>query len=636
MLHWTTCRALVAVLLVSIVSLGAGCGGGSSAPESATPPKATDAGAEGKPSPSTDGDPAQKKSTTDSSPGSAPVIDRDRTPAGVAPAASDTLLFAYANDPDTINALIANDNVSQAFQRWVYEGLADQSFANPDVWEPSLAESWEFDKESLVFTIHLRKGVKWHPISLPNGKALPRREVTAKDVKFTFDCILNPNIQAASLRSYYEDPDAAEASEKYKIKVSVIDDYTVKVKWSKPYFMADEFTLGVPIIPRHVYSVNEKGEPISFDFSSREFAEGFNNHWANRTMCGTGPLVFKEWKKDERVVLERNPEYWGKPFYFSRTVFRSIPNPNTIREQVLQGELDWGLVPEKNLFLEGQGHPNVTAGKVAPVVFDYPSYRYIGYNLKREFLKDKNVRWAISHAIPVQQIIDVVFKGLAQRTTGPLLYGSSGYDKTIPEIPFDLERSAQLLTEAGWVDSDGSGIRSKVINDERVPARFDLMIFSDSPSFLTIAEIVKENCRKVGIDVQISPAKWALMLQKLRQKEFDACMLGWGMSWKQDLFQIWHSSQADVPDSSNAGSYGNPELDRLIEEMRLTLDLDRQIEMYHRMHRIVYDDQPYTFLFLEKQTGFRDARLDGIKFYRIRPGYDAREWFATTPRESAN
>ena len=81
-----------------------------------------------------------------------------------------------------------------------------------------------------------------------------------------------------------------------------------------------------------------------------------HNHWANRQMCGTGPMMFKEWSKDERVVLERNPSYWGEPFYFSRVIFRCIPNSNTSREQVLQNELDWTIVPEKNLYLDGKKH----------------------------------------------------------------------------------------------------------------------------------------------------------------------------------------------------------------------------------------------------------------------------------------
>ena len=561
------------------------------------------------------------------------AVDRNKTLGGGRPAKSDALLLMYSNDPDTINALTATDQYSHEFQLWVYENLADQKFSDPDVLEPLLAESWEFDKKNLTFTIKLRKGVKWHPMKLPNGKLLPAKEFTAKDVKFTFDCILNPNVQAAPIRSYYEDPDAAEASQKYKIKVTVIDDYTVKIKWTKPYFMAEEFTLMVPMIPRHVYSVDDKGEPISFDFSSKEFAEGFNNHWANRQMCGTGPMIFKEWSKDERVVLERNPDYWGTPFYFSNVIFRCIPNTNTSRQMALQNELDWARVADKNLFLEGKEHENVKAGKVDPEVYDFPGYRYVGYNMKREFFKDKRVRWALSHAIPVQNIIDVVFKTMARPLSGPLLPGSSSNDASIPPVPFDLARSAQLLSEAGWEDTDGSGVRSKTINGQKIPARFDLMIFSDAPSFLTIAEIIKENCRKVGVDVQISPAKWGLMLQKLRKKDFDAAMLGWALGWKQDLFQTWHSSQADMPDSSNHTSYGNAELDKLIDELRITLDSDKQIDLYHRMHRIIYDDQPYTFLFSEKATSFRDARLKNIKFYKIRPGYDAREWLATKPRE---
>jgi len=562
------------------------------------------------------------------------AADRSKTLGGVAPAKADTFAMSYLNDPDTINPLIVHDTQGRDFLRWVYEPLAQQKFADPDVLEPALAESWTFDRQNLLFTIKLRKGVKWHPMKLPGGKLLPAKEFTARDVKFTFDCVLNPNIQAAHLRSYFEDPDATDASQKYKIKVTVVDDYTVKIKWTKPYFLAEEFTLSgdVYMMPRHVFSVNEKGEPISFDYSSKEFADGFNSHWANRQMCGSGPLKFAEWAKEERVVLERNPDYWGAPFYFSQVIFRGIPNANTSRQSALQNELDYARIAEKNLFLEGKEHENVKSGKVVAEAFDYPGFRFVGYNQKREFFKDKRVRWALSHAVPVQNIIDVVFKGLARRSTGPFQLGSTAYDATIPAVPYDLERSAQLLAEAGWDDSDGSGIRSKTVDGQKIMARFDLMIYADAPSFLTIAEIIKENCRKIGVDVQISTSKWGLLLQKLRKKEFDACMLGWSMDWKSDPFQLWHSSQADVPDSSNSIGYANPEADKLIDELRVTLDPGRQIELYHRLHRVIYDDQPYTFLFSEKFTAFRDARLQNIKFYKIRPGFDVREWSAKTAR----
>jgi ABC-type transport system substrate-binding protein len=551
---------------------------------------------------------------------------------GVRPAVDDTLLANYHDDPDTLNPITRSDTVSETLQRNVYERLAQRNYHNPDEWEPALAESWEFDKDKLEFTLHLRKGVKWHPMTLPSGKVLPAKEFTARDVKFTFDCILNKNIEAPHLRSYYEDPEAEEESQRYKIKVSVVDDHTVKVRWTKPYFLADAYTLDVPMMPRHVFSVDEQGDPISFDFGSKEFADGFNNHWANKRMCGTGALIFKEWKKGDGVTFERNPDYWGPPFAFSRLVQRCVTNNNTAVQLVLQNELDWSVIPEKDAFLQSADNANVKAGKTVLEEYSYPAYRYVGYNEKFEFFKDKRVRWAMSHAIPVDQIIEKVYHGLAERLTGPFLPGTSTYNDSLELVTYDLGKSRELLDAAGWKDTDGDGVRDKEIDGKQVPAQFDLMIFSDSQQYLTIGEIIKENCRQIGVDARISPAKWALMLQKLRKQEFEACILGWGMDWKNDPFQIFHSSQADVPDSSNHIGYKNPETDRLIEQLRVALEPDEQARIAKQIHRAIYDDQPMTFLFREKVTAGRDGRLDNVKFYKIMPGYDVREWFGKTPR----
>ena len=116
------------------------------------------------------------------------------------------------------------------------------------------------------------------------------------------------------------------------------------------------------------------------------------------------------------------------------------------------------------------------------------------------------------------------------------------------------------------------------------------------------------------------------MLQKLRKKEYDASILGLGTEWKSDPFQLWHGSQADVPDSSNSIGYKNPEVDKLIDELRITLDVEQQNKLFHQIHRLIYEDQPYTFLFSDIATAGRDARIGNVKFYKIRPGFDTREW----------
>ena len=558
----------------------------------------------------------------------ASLLPADDATRGGVKAGTDTLMLFYPNDPNTVNPITGNDTVSEDFQRWVVDDLADRKFSNPDELEPVLAEKWDFDEKNLEYTIHLRKGVKWQPSKFPDGTPIPSREFTSADVKFSFDCIINKNVDSASLRSYYEDPDAKDESEKIKIRVTVVDKYTVKVKWTKPYFQADEFTLGIPIIPKHVYSVDAKGEALSLDFLSEEFAKGFNDHWANSILVGTGPMMFSKWTKNDRLELSRNPDYWGKPFYFNKVVFRNIPNPNTSLEMMLNGELDWAGISDKNLYVQTKEKAQVKEGKVKLAEYDYPGYRYIGWNFKREIFKERAVRTALAHAIPVQKIIDKVLFGLGKPLSGPFLPGSTNYNNDLAPIPYDPEKARKMLEEAGWKDSNNNGVRDKTINGKLFELQFDFMIYADAPMYKTIAEIVKEEFRQIGVNVQISPVKWALMLEKLHKKEFDACMLGWAMSWKQDLFQIWHSSQAEVPESSNAIGYKNADLDKLIDQLRVTFDEAKQREMYHKMHKILYDDQPYAFLFVDKQTGGYLSRIQNVMYYKIRPCKDHREWFA--------
>ena len=254
-----------------------------------------------------------------------------------------------------------------------------------------MAESWEFDPKTLEYTIHLRKGVKWHPVTLPSGKQLPATEFTAQGRQVHLR--LHPQSKTSRLPSIEKLLRRPVA----KRRIGEIQDqgdsfvrgdkYTVKVKWTKPYFAADEFTLGVPIIPRHVYSVDEKGDPISFDFSSKEFADGFNNHWANRAMCGTGPMIFKEWVKEQRVVLSEIPIIGESRFTFAASSIGTSRIRTRPFNRLLQNELDWSVIPEKDLFIQSQSHANVVAKKVVLDKLKYPQYRYLGYNMKRGILQ---------------------------------------------------------------------------------------------------------------------------------------------------------------------------------------------------------------------------------------------------------
>jgi peptide/nickel transport system substrate-binding protein len=545
------------------------------------------------------------------------------------PRAADVLRISYVSDPDTLNPLCSGDATSALVQGFVYEPLAMRNMAEPDEFVPQLAERWEFDEDRLEFTIHLRRGVQWHPFALPDGTPLPAVEMTTRDVQFTFDCLLNPHIPATG-RADFEDATARDDSERYKIRVETVDRYTFKVRWTKPYFAAEEATLTVPIIPRHVFSIDEQGDLISLDFSSREFAAGFTNHWASTRMCGTGPLVFDDWNRSDRLALTRNDDYWGTPFHFRRLVFSCEPNGYTLLQKLLQNEIDWADIDDKNLYLQSREHPSVRTGKVELRTYDYNGYRYIGYNLRRPFLRDKQVRRALTHAVPIEQIIDVVYKGLATQVTGPFLLASSAYNRNVRPLSFDLAQAQRLLDEAGWRDTNANGTRDKIVDGHLVEAVISLNISGSTPDDLTMAQIIQSNWRRIGVRLEITPVQQALMIQRLRSKDFDAVLAGWSLAWSPDPYQTWYGGNAELSDTPNAIGYRNVEVDRLVVALRSTFDRKRQREMYHRVHELIYDDQPYTFLFAEKQTCGFDGRLQHVNFYRVNPCIDFREWTANS------
>jgi peptide/nickel transport system substrate-binding protein len=544
----------------------------------------------------------------------------------------DVLRISYTKDPETLNPITSTDATSTLLQSLVYEPLAARDMANPDRLVPRLAEKWEFDEKRLEYTIHLRRGVKWQPIRLPNGTPLSERSVTTRDVQFTFDCILNPGI-AASDRGDFEDPQARDEEHRYIVKLEIDDDYTFRVRWTKPYFLSEESTLTVAILPRHVFSVDDDGDLISLDFRTKEFAEGFNNHWGASQMCGTGPLKFVNWTRGERVVLERNPDYWGKPFHFRRVVFGCEPNGFTLLQKLLQNEIDWADIEEKDLYRQTLHHPNVKSGDIALKAYEYPGYRYIGYNLRRPFLADKRVRRALTHAIPVQQIIDVAFGGLASPVTGPFMRQSTDYNQHVKPLSYDLDRARSLLDAAGWQDSNSDGTRDKVIDGKRVEASLDFMIEANSTQYLTVAQIVQGNWRRIGVAADITPAQQSLMTQRTRNGNFDAVLRGWAFSWHSDPYQTWFSGNAELSGTSNIIGYENSEVDDLVTRLRVTFDRKKQVQLYHRIHELLYEDQPYSFLFSEKQTCGYNSRLHGVTFFAVRPCVDYRQWTLGAARD---
>lgn len=521
-------------------------------------------------------------------------VQMGQAPAAAAeePVRGDWLVRSLRTEPGTLNPIVATDfsesQINSGMSGHIYETLI---YRDPRTLEfkPLLAESWEESPDHLVYTFHLRQGVRWH-----DGA-----EFTANDILYSYERIQDPTVKAAHLRSYYQNVE----------KVEALDDHTVRFTFSKPEYLSFETAGSIPIVPQSVF----------------DDGQDFNTHPAGRAPVGTGPYTFHSWTTGQEIVLERNPGYWGEAIgrsgYVDRIVFRLAQDPTTALQMLKAGQIDV-LSDIRAVQWAKQMSSRSFEAKFNKYKFYTPQYSYIGWNTLRPFFADKRCRRAMTQLFNREEFAEKVLYGLSEVISGGLFFLSPYYDSSIEPWPYDPEAARRLLDEAGWLDHDGDGIRDK----DGVKFEFTFSLPAESKSGEKIGTLLKEELEKVGIVMHIEKQEWALFIERIHEKNFDATTLRWMSPWSVDLYQIWHSSSAG-PGGSNAISYKNPEVDRIAEALRTTFDEEERIRLCHRFHQIVHEEQPYTFLFCDAELMAVDKRFRGVETFRIRPGYELLEWW---------
>ena len=161
---------------------------------------------------------------------------------------------------------------------------------------------------------------------------------------------------------------------------------------------------------------------------------------------------------------------------------------------------------------------------------------------------------------------------------------------------------------------------------------FVMLTTSGSPEWTAAQNIYKDDLMKIGVKMNISEVDWAVMQKRIEDKDFDAMGGAWGSPWESDPYQIWHSSQASVPKSSNHISYSNPKVDKVIEDLRNTFDQEKRNQLYREFHKLIYEDQPYTFIFTRKRCAVWWNDLQRVTFNVLRPHDDSRPWYINANR----
>ena len=421
-----------------------------------------------------------------------------------------------------------------------------------------------FAEPQVVF--RLRKNVRWH-----DGAPF-----TSKDAAFTYRAIMDD--ATASPRK----PDFDLI-----LKVETPDEHTFRVTYRKPYSPALESWM-ISLLPSHLL----EGKPQSW------WTQNFN-----RTPIGTGAFRFAEWKTNEFIRLERNPDYFDAPGpWMDGIVYRFMPDQLTLRLAFETRQVDfWGAEPwTVNAFVND---PRFN-------VFTSPSssYTYIGWNLKRPLFQDPLVRRALAHAVDVPSMVRFILYGHGLQSTGLFTPQMWFFNPSIQPFAYDPEKARALLAEAGWTPGP-DGILQK--NGERFS--FTLITNNGNEVRRDIATLTQDGLKQLGIEVKVELYEWAVFLKNhINKGDFDAMVLGWSLGNSYDQFQIWHSSQAN-PEQLNVVGYKSAKADRLLDEIRQEYNREKIIRMAGDLQRTIYEDQPYLFLYVPEGTSvmWKDA-------YRIR------------------
>ncbi len=493
----------------------------------------------------------------------------------------ETLRLSMGAEPDNLNPLTASDAYASQILNYVNDSLIER---NKDTleYEPKLAEKWEISPDHLQYTFTLKKNVTWH-----DGVPL-----TADDIIYTFQKIQDPKVEAPFLRVYYADID----------HVDKIDDYTVRFVYKKPYFLGLSVCGGIPIIPKHV-----------FDNGS-----DFNHHEANRKPIGTGPFKFVEWRTNKKIVLERFDNYYGPKPHIKRIVYQIISDDTVVLQILKKGELDMASI--RPIQWKRQTATPAFENSFYKLKYLLPGYNYIGWNAKNPLFSDKRVRTAMTHLINRQKLLEKLQFGQGVVIESPFFMETAQCNRDLPVREYNVDKAKALLTEAGIIDSDGDNFLDK--NGQK----FEFTFLYPSASKFTerMVTILKEDLDRLGITMNIERMEWAAFLERIEKRKYDVTSLGWSMGFEDDPYQLWHSSQSKVERGSNFVSFENLDADKYIENARTEFDVTKRNNLYKKFQEIVYDENPYTFLFSNYSLVAVSKRFGNVKIHKT--GVDPLEW----------
>ena len=520
---------------------------------------------------------------------------------------SGTVKISFVQEPDSLNPIYTSMYFSAITRDFWLRGLFifdDQLNPVPQLAaEVPSTENGGISADGKTITVKLRDGVKWS-----DGEP-----VTADDVVFTYDMIVSDK---NTVQTRYPYDTVIES-------VSAADPATVVIKL-KEVFAAWRTSLFTYVLPKHVL------QPV-FD------ADGTldNAEWNRAPTVGVGPFVFEEFESGSHLSFVANPN-WFEPPTVQRVFIQIVPDDAAQEAAIIAGDVDLGL------FLSSDQIERLEAGGDVKVVavqsgYDEGWFLNLREGLAHPAMLDKNVRLALALATDRFTIVKDLLKEDLNPVNATFWSNNPPYaSKTLEPYPFDPEKAKSLLDDAGWIDSDGDGIRDKMIDGTKV----DLVL-----RYVTTTRELRKNVQAVVAQ------QWEAVGIKadLRNVEADQFFAGYAdqgpvaigdfdvAEWSDlptsfpdpDASEKWRCADIPTdenPTGQNQGGYCNPEFDALLEQQSGITDADARIAVYEQIQQMMYDDVAYIGLWLDPDLWSINQRVEGVSIGGVNPFWNVTTW----------
>lgn len=494
---------------------------------------------------------------------------------------------------------------------------------------PDLADSLpKISSDGLTYTYTLR----------PEATFDDGSPILAEDVLFSFKAAICPLVNNPNMKAYLDQIQSIQA-------IDASNQISISMKG--PYLLNEYLAAEVPILQRKIYDRQNvlanytiemfNNENLENDTALNSWAASFNDDAIGTNLhniSGSGPYRIQSWNVGQSIVLEKKANHWTTRLplptpihmaFANQIVFKVIADETAQQLAFKKQEIDVSSWLTTRAMIELQKDTGFQKNYHSEFV-EFINYSYIALNNKpdgvkrKKFFTDKQVRRALAHLVPVDDIIRVIYLGKAKRQTGPVSPVKKEYNTNLTPIAYDVNKAISLLEEAGWKDTDRNGIRDKIVDGKKLQFDVELVYQAGNPITHDIADMIAEAMMPAGIKAR--PTAWDVntTVTKAVAHDFDMFMGAINGSVLPDDFkQLWHTSSW-IEGGANFSGFGNPQSDALIDSIRAEIHDDVRRPMVMRFQQMVYDEQPVIFVSSTFRKIAIHKRFEHANMYFERPG----------------